>query len=91
MFDCFTDTPDYAPFVTVPNLVPLDQMNPDPKKVADPLLRRYALASGKLPLHAPDRCPEDLFNRILWHAIKGAHVPYPVWAVTAGVEDVDDD
>jgi len=91
MFDCFTDTPDPAPFVAVPNRVPLDQMNPDPKKVADPLLRRYALASAKLPLHAPDRCPEDLLNRILWHAMKGPGVPYPVWAITPGVEDEHDD
>jgi len=24
-----------------------------------------------------DRCPEDLLNRILWHAMKGSDAPYP--------------
>ena len=32
MTDCFTDTPDLTPFTSVPNRVPLDQMNPDPEK-----------------------------------------------------------
>ncbi len=87
MFACFTDKPDFTPFTAVPNNVPLDEMNPDPKKVADLQLRRDAYASARLPLHEPDRCPEDLFNRILWRAMKGSQVPYPEWAVTV----VDDD
>ena len=29
-----------------------------------------------------DECPEDLFNRILWHAQKGSAAEYPAWAVT---------
>jgi hypothetical protein len=40
-----------------------------------------------LPLEKEDQCPEDLFNRILWRAMKGSQAPYPVWAVKA----VDDD
>src|SRR6185436_8451618 len=72
MFDCFTNAADLTPFTPAPNNVPLDQMNPEPKKVSDPLLRKHAYASARLPLHAPDRCPEDLLNRILWHAMKGS-------------------
>jgi len=56
-------------------------MNPEARKVSDPLLRRNAYASMRLPLDGPDRCPEDLLNRILWHAIKGPRTPYPAWAV----------
>ena len=56
-------------------------MNPEPKKVSDPLLRKNAYASARLPLDQPDRCPEDLLNRILWHAMKGPQAPYPDWAV----------
>jgi YVTN family beta-propeller protein len=82
MFDCFTDTADYTPFTAVPNNIPLDQMNPDPKRVHEPLQRRYAYASARLPLDQPDRCPEDLLNRIIWHAMKGPHSPYPSWAIT---------
>lgn len=86
MFDCFTDVPDFTPFVAVTNNVPLNQMNPDPKKIADPLLRKNALASARLNFREPDKCPEDLFNRILWHAMKGSEEAYPSWAVSA-VED----
>jgi hypothetical protein len=82
MFDCFTNTPNLAPFTALANQVPLDSINPQPKKISDALLRRYARASAKLPLSAPDQCPEDLLNRILWHAAKGSETPYPAWAVT---------
>lgn len=89
MTDCFTDKPDLTPFVAVPNRVPLDQMNPDPKKVSDPFMRRLAHASARLPLDRVDQCPEDLLNRIIWHAMKGPNVPYPDWAVHTGLEDDD--
>jgi len=91
MTDCFSDTPDFTPFTALPNNVPLDEMNPPAKKVADPLLRRHAVASAKLPLGEIDQCPEDLLNRILWHAMKGSGEPYPEWAVSAGADTVDDD
>ena len=81
MSDCFTATPDFTPFKAVANNVPLDEMNPEPKKISDALLRKYALASARLPLDKVDACPEDLFNRILWHAMKGSQTPYPIWAV----------
>ncbi len=87
MFDCFTNVPDFTPFVSVKNNIPLDQMNPDPKASRDPLLRKNAYASARLPLEKPDQCSEDELNRILWHAMKGSQAPYPTWAVQA----VDDD
>ena len=81
MFDCFTSTPDFAPFAAVPNQVPLDEMNRAPKKISNAALRKDAYASAKLPLEKPDQCPEDLLNRILWRAMKGSQAPYPEWAV----------
>jgi YVTN family beta-propeller protein len=87
MFDCFTNTPDLTPFIAMSNNIPLDQMNPEPKKVADPLLRKEAYASARLRLDQPDRCPEDVLNRILWHAMKGSQAPYPEWAVGRQGED----
>lgn len=80
MFDCFTNTPDFAAFKAVTNNVPLDQMNPAPKKIADAQLRRDAYVSARLPLAQPDQCPEDVLNRILWRATMGRQ-PYPEWAV----------
>ena len=33
-----------------------------------------------------DKAPEDVFNRILWRAMKGTAEPYPEWAVS-GVDN----
>jgi len=87
MSDCFTNAPNLAPFTALPNIIPLDQMNPEPKKISDPLLRKNAYASARLPLAQPDQCPEDLLNRILWHAMKGSQAPYPAWAVRSQKDD----
>jgi hypothetical protein len=87
MSDCFTNAPDLTPFAVLPNNIPLDQMNPEAKKVSDALLRKHAYASARLPLAQVDQCPEDLLNRILWHAMKGAQAPYPQWAVRTGSDD----
>ena len=90
MFDCFTDKPDLRPFETVRNNIPLDTMNPPEKEIADALLRKHAVQSGRLNFRQVDACPEDVLNRILWHAVKGPAAPYPAWAVTL-VPDKDDD
>ncbi|MGA9450391.1 MAG: bifunctional YncE family protein/alkaline phosphatase family protein [Verrucomicrobiia bacterium] len=87
MFDCFTGTPDFTPFDAVTNKVPLDEMNKSPREISDSQLRKDAYVSAKLPLEKEDQCPEDLFNRILWRAMKGSQVPYPVWAVKATDDD----
>ncbi|MGZ5478996.1 MAG: alkaline phosphatase family protein [Candidatus Aminicenantales bacterium] len=89
MFDCFTSTPDLRPFVSVPANIPLDTMNPPKEEIADALLRRHAILSGRLNFRQVDACPEDTLNRIIWHAVKGSAAPYPVWAVTL-VDDKDD-
>jgi YVTN family beta-propeller protein len=81
MFDCFNGAPDFTPFNAVPNNIPLDQLNPKPQAIADPVQRRYAQLSAKLPLERVDQCPEELLNRILWHAQKGSSAPFPKWAV----------
>jgi YVTN family beta-propeller protein len=88
MFDCFTGTPDFAAFDAVTNKVPLDEMNKSPKEISDSALRHDAYVSAKLPLEKEDQCPEDLFNQILWRAMKGSQAPYPAWAVKA-VDDAD--
>ena len=87
MTECFIDQADLTPFTAMPNLVPLDQLNPAPKKISDRALRQDALASAALPLAEPDRCPEDTLNRILWRAMKGSAVPYPAWAVARADDD----
>ena len=90
MFDCMTDAPDFSPFEAVPNKVPLDQMNPDPKAIRDPVLRDDAIRSASLNFGEVDKAPEDVLNRILWRSQKGNEIPYPEWAVTFA-EDQDDE
>lgn len=81
MFDCFTNQPDFTPFTAVPNNIPLDQVNPPPQAVKDPVLRHWARVSARLPLDQIDKCPEETLNRIIWTAQKGSTVPFPSWAV----------
>jgi len=89
MFDCFTNTPGFSAFTAVTNQIPLDQMNPNPKEISDAQLRKDAYISARLPLKKEDQCPEDMFNRILWHAAKGSQTPYPLWAVKMADDDDD--
>lgn len=88
MFDCFNEQPDFTPFSAVASNVALDQMNPAPQAINDPVLRRDAEVSAKLNFREVDKAPEDVLNRILWHAMKGTAAPYPEWAIT---KDADDD
>ena len=90
MFDCFTDTADFRPFDSTPNLVPLDQMNPSPTALRDASLRQDAITSAGLNFLEVDKAPEDTLNRILWRAMKGSSAPYPEWAITHVVDDDDD-
>lgn len=87
MFDCFTDEPDFRPYIAVPNRVPLDELNPDPGKIADKLLRKNARISARLNFRQVDACPETVLNRIIWHAVRGSGEPYPDWAVTLVQDD----
>ena len=80
MLDCFTNQPDFTAFTAVTNNVPLDEMNPPPKKIPAAQSRQDAYVSSRLPLDQPDRCPEGVLNRILWRATMG-NKPFPEWAV----------
>lgn len=76
MTACFTDTPNFTPFTALPNRVPIDELHL-PLESLNRQEQYWALRSIRLPLERPDRCDEDLLNRILWHAVRGADVPYP--------------
>ena len=83
LHDCFAEVADLTPFTSVTNRVPLDKINPPPKKITHAALRKDAIMSARLPLDEPDKCPEDVLNHILWRAMKGPETPYPQWAVKA--------
>jgi len=61
-------TPDLTPYVALKPAVPLDEKNPKRGALAE--------ASERLTLEKEDTSNDDLFNRILWNAIKGDR-PYP--------------
>jgi hypothetical protein len=62
-------TPDVSPYVALKPSVSLDDRNPR--------VGIGARESMKLALDKEDQADEDLFNRILWRAIKGDKRPWP--------------
>jgi YVTN family beta-propeller protein len=81
MASCFTETADLTPYKAVPNIVPLDQLNPKLSGIKDSRQRHWAEVSLKLPLDDVDEADENTLNRILWHAARGRDDTYPAWAV----------
>jgi YVTN family beta-propeller protein len=67
--DIWTDTPNLAPFAPITPPQRLDEMNP-PRT-------RGALESRRLDLATVDAADMELFNHILWRALKGDSLPYP--------------
>jgi hypothetical protein len=66
--EIFARTPDLRPYSVLQPAVDLDERNP--------ARGRGALESRRLKLAKEDASDDDLFNRILWRAIKG-NAPYP--------------
>ena len=76
MADCFTNKADYTPYKALPNNVPLDEINPPLESLTGDALY-WAKKSLEQDLDDYDRIDEDVFNRIIWHAVKGYDQPYP--------------
>jgi len=91
MFDCFSEKPDFSPYEALPARIALDELNPDPKAIDDPILRSDAVVSSNINFKELDRAPENVLNRILWRSMRGSRDPYPVWAITNASHDDDDD
>jgi hypothetical protein len=67
--DVWRDAPDTTPFSALAPSIPLDERNP--------ARGRAARDSRRLDLAEVDAADMDLFNRVLWMAVKGEGVPYP--------------
>jgi len=76
MTACFTEAADFTPYKSVPNNIPLDEVNPPLQGLSGPALY-WAEKSMEQDLEDIDRIDEYVFNRIIWHAVKGYDVPYP--------------
>ena len=78
MTDCFTDKPDFTPYIALANQIPLDEMNPLLSSLNKTGKQYYyAKKSMEMPLDDIDKADEGLFNRILWHDVNGYDIPYP--------------
>ncbi len=87
MFDCFNTAADTSPYVSVPNQIPLDEMNKDLSQLNGKELH-FAKKSMHPQFDRVDAGNDDLFNRIIWFASKGKKT-YP--AKYAGKDDDDED
>ncbi|MCB0665546.1 MAG: hypothetical protein KDC80_06975, partial [Saprospiraceae bacterium] len=76
MEDCFIGEIDSTPYTVLPNRIPLDEMNAQLGMLKGKQLY-YAQKSMEMPLDEVDQSDEDLFNRIIWHSVKGYDTPYP--------------
>ncbi len=86
MFDCFTGKKDLAGYESVPNLTPLDDMNPSLSGLNGKALK-FAKISMESQFDHIDSGNDDLLNRIIWYATMN-NIPYP--SKFAG-SDLDED
>jgi hypothetical protein len=54
-------------------------------------MKQLALWSEEMNFEQVDRAPEDRLNRVLWHAMRGSHAPYPQWAIGADAEEEEEE
>ena len=76
MSDCFTEIPDFKPYKAEKNNIPLDELNPSLQELTGQKLY-WAEKSLEQNLDDYDLIDEDIFNRIIWHAVKGYDRSYP--------------
>ena len=76
MSDCFTGKPDLRPYTALKSNIPADELNPPLVSLSGDQLY-WARKSMEQDLSDVDRIDEDIFNRIIWHSVKGYDRPYP--------------
>jgi YVTN family beta-propeller protein len=69
MWRCFTNTPDSTPFKALPANIDLNEKN-----VA---VNKWQQQSETFNLTKEDAVPDLEFNIVLWHGLKGDHIPFP--------------
>jgi YVTN family beta-propeller protein len=69
MWRCFTPTPDTSPFTAL-----MPNMNLKDKNTAK---NEWQRRSELFNLAKEDAVPDLEFNKVLWHGLKGDHIPFP--------------
>ena len=88
MFDCFISEPDTSVYQATPNIIPLNEMNPDLTALRGKALH-YAKKSMESQFNHIDGGDDQLLNRIIWFALRGGR-SFPK-AYAGGDEAKDDD
>ncbi|MCX6286557.1 MAG: bifunctional YncE family protein/alkaline phosphatase family protein [Bacteroidetes bacterium] len=81
MWRCFTGSPKPYTFQTLGPFIDLSEKN-----IA---YNEWQRMSEEFDFSKEDRAPEDLLNKVLWYAVKGADVPYPGPVRSAFVKSIN--
>jgi hypothetical protein len=76
MASVFTPKADFTPYKALPNIVPLDELNPAPAALRG-VARDWAIACTHMDFSEPDAADEDLLNRVIWYSATGFRRAYP--------------
>ncbi len=77
MTDCFQEKPDFTPYKAEKRNISPQEVNPPISNLSGKQLS-WAIKSLEQDLEDYDRIDEDIFNRIIWHSVKGYDRPYPI-------------
>ncbi|MBU3743756.1 MAG: bifunctional YncE family protein/alkaline phosphatase family protein [Sediminibacterium sp.] len=69
MWRCFSSQPNTAAFNSKPAQIDLKEVNT--------AMNEWQRLSDKMDFVKEDNVPDLEFNRILWHGLKGDHIPFP--------------
>lgn len=87
MWRCFEKTASHPPFKALPNNIDLNQRNTEESAMSR--------LSETFNFKKEDRIPDDLFNKVIWTAIKGSDSPCPAPVHAAffskGTDEEEDD
>jgi DNA-binding beta-propeller fold protein YncE len=87
MWRCFTSTPDWTPFISLPPNIDLSETNS--------VVNKWQQKSETFDFTKEDSAPDLEFSEVIWYAVKGEGVPFPGPKRSAFLkvkeEDDDDD
>jgi hypothetical protein len=89
MFDCFSESPNKAPYTFVKNIIPLNEMNKSAASL-NGKAKKYSILSSSPEFDHIDSGNDDILNRILWFASMG-NKPYPKKMTLPKKERKDED
>jgi hypothetical protein len=69
MWNCFSTTADHSPFTSVPANIDLSEKNV--------VINEWQKRSEQFNFAKEDAIPDMEFNIVLWHGLKGDHIPMP--------------